>query len=267
MQLVMLDLETTQQVSWDFSIFLRTLLLCLLLFRKNIRSLPFFTAYLLVNLSKGLVLNFVYKTWGFDAPISHDLAWETEAVVVCARALAVMELCRLVFIGYRGIWSLAWRVLLTCAAFVFLYSSLVSEHSWTAAILGASRALELTIATVLVALFVFLRYYQVVPEPTIRSLALGFCVYSCIAVLNDTILLRWLARYAPVWNALGVFAYLACLLFWIWALRKSFPLPVLNPMLLPSSVYRQISPEINSRLRALNNQLSQFWGIEEVPRP
>jgi hypothetical protein len=266
MQLVMLDLQTTQQVSWGLSIFLRTVLLCLLLFRNNIRSFPFFTAYLLVNLSKGLVVNFAYKTWGFDAPISADVAWGSQAVVVCARALAVMELCRLVFVGYRGIWSLGWRVLLSCGAFVLLYSSLVSDHSWTSAILGASRALELSIATVIVALFAFLRYYEVVPDPTIRSLALGFCVYSCIAVLNDTILLRWLTGYAPVWNVLEVFAYLACLLFWIWALRKSFPLPVLNPMLLPSSVYRQISPEINSRLRALNEQLSRFWGIE-VPRP
>jgi len=265
MQLVMLDLQTTQQVSWELSIFLRMVLLCLLLFRNNIRTFPFFTVYLLLNLSKSLIAHSAYKIWGFDAPNSIGVAWGAEAVVVCARALAVMELCRLVFNGYRGIWSLAWRVLLSCAAIVLLYS-LVSEHSWNSAILGASRALELTIATVLVGLFVFLRYYEVVPEATIRSLALGFCVYSFIAVLNDTILLRWLAEYALVWNALGVFAYLGCLLFWIWALRKSFPLPVLNPMLLPSSVYRQISPEINSRLRALNEQLSRFWGIE-VPRP
>jgi hypothetical protein len=260
------DLQTAQQVCWDFSIFFRALLLCLLLFRKNIRSFPFFTAYLLVNLSKALVVNFAYKTWGFDAPISHNVAWGAEAIVVCARALAVAELCRLVFIGYRGIWSLAWRLLLTCAALVLLYSSFVSGHSWTLAILGAGRALELTIATVIVVLFVFLRHYQVVPEPTIRSLALGFCLYSCIAVLNNTILLRWLAEYGRFWNALGVFAYLGCLLLWTWALRKSIPRPVLSPILLPSSVYRQLSPEINSRLHALNEQLSQFWRIE-APRP
>jgi hypothetical protein len=262
----MLDLQTAQQVSWELSIFFRAFLLCLLLFRRNIRSFPLFTAYLLINLSKALLLHFAYKIWGFSSPISYGIAWGSEAIVICARALAVAELCRLLLVGCRGIWSLAWRVLLTCAALVLLYSFFVSAHSWDLALLGASRALELTIAAVIVVLFVFLRHYQVVSEPSVRSLALGFCVYSCIAVLNYTILQRWLEAYAPLWSALGVFAYLACLLVWTWALRKSIPRPVLSPMLLPSSVYRQLSPEINSRLHALNEQLSQFWRIE-APRP
>lgn len=259
------DLSLAQQVCWNFSIFLRMLLLCLLFFRRNIRSFPFFSFYLLLNLSQALLVDFAYKVWGFSSPLSFWIAWGSEAIVVCARALAVAEIGRLVLVGYRGIWSLAWRLLFACAGLVLLYSFVVSQDQWDLAILGASRALELAIAAVIVVLFVFLRHYHVATEPTLRAIALGFCLYSCVAVLNNTILAHWLEAYVPLWNLLGVLAFLACLLVWTWALRQPIPRPVLDSTFLPSSVYRQLSPEINLRLRLLNERLSQFWKVGARP--
>ena len=266
MHLVMPDLELTQRVCWDLSIFLRALLLGLLFFRSNVRSFPFFSCYLLANFLQALIIHFTYSTWGFASPVSSWVAWGSEAPVICARALAVAELCRLLLIGYRGIWSLASRVLLSCATVVLFYSFLVSERGWDFAIIGANRALELAIAAVIVVLFVFLRHYDVATQPAPRALALGFCLYSCAAVLNDTVLQQRLATaYGSMWNLLGVLTFLASLFVWTWALRKSVPRPVLDP-LLPDSVYRQLSPEINLRLRLLNERLGQFWRVE-VPRP
>jgi len=260
------DLGLAQQVCWAFSLLLRVLLLSLLLFRGNVRSFPFFSFYLSVNISKALAVYFTYAVWGSTSPIAFKIAWGSQALVMCARVLAVAELCRLLLAGYRGVWSLAWRVLLSCVVLVLVYSAFVSKHSWSWAILGGIRALELTIAAVIVALFVFLRHYRVAAQPTLRALALGFCLYSCVAVLNTTILEQLPARYFTAWNWLDIVAFLACLLVWTWALRKSIPRPVLNPMLLPGSVYRQLSPEINLRLRLLNERLCQFWKIE-APRP
>jgi len=262
----MFDLKQTQQMCWEFSLLLRFLLLCLLLFRGNIRSFPFFSLYLSVNFLQALLVAATYKVWGETSAIAFRIAWGSEMLVICARALAVAELCRLLLARYRGIWSLASRVLLSCAVLVLVYSALVSKHKWSLAVVGASSALELTIAAVIVTLLVFLRHYRVAAEPALRALALGFCLYSCVAVLNNTILERLSERYYPVWNLLGVVAYLACLLLWTWALRKPVPVPVLGPMLLPGSVYRQLSPEINLRLRLLNERLSQFWKVE-APRP
>jgi hypothetical protein len=253
------DLATAQDLCWKISLFLRVFLLGLLFLRRRIRTFPFFTAYLAINISQAWVPSLAGHTWGANSGISYGIAWGSEALVTCARAVAVMELCRLLLANYRGIWSLAWRMLAACAAFVLLYSSLVSEHRWNMAVLSANRALELTIATVIVALFVFMRHYRVAPEPTIRLLAMGFFVYSCVAVINYTVLERWLVSYVAVWNALGVFAYLVCVLLWIWALRKSTPKPTAGPTLIPGSIYNQVSPEINSRLRELNEQLSKFW--------
>jgi hypothetical protein len=262
----MLDMKQAELVCWYSSLLLRLLLLCLLLFRSNVRSLPFFSLYLLANFVQSLIVAFTYKVWGDTSQVAFVVAWGSQGLVTCARALAVAELCRLLLAGYRGVWSLARRVLLSCAVLVLLYSALVSQHLWSWAIVSASRALELTIAAVIVALFVFLRHYRVAVAPTLRTLALGFCFYSCVAVVNNTILEQLPRTYFPAWNWLDIVTFLACLLVWTWALRKSIPRPILNPMLLPASVYRQLSPEINSRLRLLNDRLCQFWKIE-APRP
>jgi hypothetical protein len=259
----MVDLATAQRVCWGLSISLRALLLCLVLWRKNVRSFPFFSIYLSVNLLNALVLAVSYKVLDPQSTVLFRIVWGSQVVVTCARALAVAEICRLLLAGYRGIWSLAWRVLLSCAALVLFYALLVSKHRWDSAILGGNRAVELSIAVVIVVLLVFLRHYQVVAEPTLRSLAIGFFLFSCFEVVNYTILEHWLATYGPIWNFLEVLFYMACLLVWIWALCKSLPRPVLNPALLPGSVYRQLSPEINLRLRLLNEQLSHFWRAEE----
>jgi hypothetical protein len=265
-RVAMPDLQTAQQMGWNFSIFLRLFLLCLLIFRRNVQFFPFFSTYLIVNLTKALILNLAYQAWGDKALRTYELAWSMEAVVNIARALAVAELCRSLLGAYRGIWSLAWRVLLTCAGLIVLYSVLSSKHSWEGIILGSGRALELAIASVIVIVFLFLRHYEVASEPSVRFLALGFCIYSCIAVINFSILERYVNAYAVVWNVLGVVAYFACLLAWTWALRKSIPRPAFHPLLFSRAVYQQLSPEINARLRALNDQLSHFWGIE-APRP
>jgi hypothetical protein len=262
----MLDLQTAQQVGWNLSIFLRVFLIFLLIFRKNLQLFPFFAAYLLANVGKAAILMIAYKVWGFRALSTYLVAWGLEAVVTCTRALAVAELCRLLLGGYRGIWSLASRVLLSSAGIIIIYAAMTAKPSLEGVILGANRASELAIASVIVLLFLFLRHYEVVTPISFRMVALGFCIYSCLAVVNFSILERLVNSYGMAWNALGISTYMACLLGWAWALRKAIPRPAVVPMLFSRAVYQQISPEMNARLRALNERLSQFWEVE-APRP
>jgi hypothetical protein len=53
-------------------------------------------------------------------------------------------------------------------------------------------------------------------------------------------------------------AFLATLLFWIWGFREKLPESAPAPEMLSYRIYRQLVPEINLRLRALNNSLSKF---------
>jgi hypothetical protein len=188
--------------------------------------------------------------------MSINIAWSTQGLVVDVRALAVAEICRRVLQRYRGIWALAWRMLLAAAGLVLLYSWAVGKPRWQLAILNADRTFELAIALAIAILFLFVRYYEIEMAPSERLLAIGF------SLLNDSILERWLYDYDVLWNLAGTLVFIPCLLLWIWAVRETQPKTVLLPEMLPSAVYLEFAPEINFRLKALNEHLNQFWSSE-----
>jgi len=185
-----------------------------------------------------------------------------QGAVICARALAVAEVCRHLLARYRGIWAMAWRILLACAALVLVYSIVAARHFWELALLAGDRGMELSIAAVVVGVLLFTRYYDVQVSAADRSLAVGFCLYSCFCVLNNTILEHYLSRYGPLWNLLGMLAFLASLLLWTWALRKPQTETVPEETLLSPGIYQTVAPQVNLRLRLLNDQLWKIWKPE-----
>jgi hypothetical protein len=258
----MAEAFTFDRLLWGTTFFLNAGLILLLLYRKNHRVLPFFFIYALLDFVHGVVIFASYRIWGFASATSISIAWGTQGLVSMARALAVAEICRCTLAKYRGVWRFAWRLLLGAGAVVSLYSWAVSRGSWQFAILNLDRGLEMAIASVIALLFVFVRYYHVNVEPAMRTLSIGFFLYSCFKVLNDTILERWLSHYATLWNLLGTLAFLASLLLWTWAMRQTQERPPLEPKLLPENQYRSLSPAINARLRTLNDRLGHFWHAE-----
>jgi hypothetical protein len=78
-------------------------------------------------------------------------------------------------------------------------------------------------------------------------------------VLNNTVLERFLDIYVPLWNFLGMLAFLASMLLWTWALREPHTEGSREETLLPAGVYQTFAPQFNLRLRLLNEQLLQFW--------
>jgi hypothetical protein len=262
MRSVMAAIPLFQQALWALNSAGEVVLLTLLVVRKNYRVYPAFFFYLILNLAMGFLAFLAYRQWGFNSVIAWRIFWVILAVLICARALAVTEICRHLLARYRGVWALAWRILLLCAALVLCYSILAARHDWRLALPNADRGLELSIATVIVALLLFVRYYDVKGDRVARSLAIGFCLYSCSAVLNNTMLERWLYDYSALWNLLGMLAFLASLSIWSWALRHSQSEAQAKEILLPSGIYQALAPEINLRLRLFNEQLSRFWKVE-----
>jgi hypothetical protein len=183
-------------------------------------------------------------------------------LVIAARALAVAEICRRVLARYRGIWALAWRMLLLTAVLVLVYAWAVSRPNWQLAILSTDRGLELAIAVAIVILLLFVKYYEIELGTTVYYLAAGLFLFSVFSVLNNTILETWLRSYAILWNLLGTLAFVASLLLWIWAVREKQPETLLEPELVTQGAYYALVPEINDRLKALNEQLGQFWDVE-----
>jgi len=255
-----------QQALWAVNMAVGVFLLFSLAIRKTYRTFPAFSLYILVNLVSGASVFFIYREWGFSSPSSLRVAWGMQAVVMFARALAVTEVCRHALARYRGIWALAWRALLSCAGIVLVYSGLAARRQWEHLLPNADRGLELSISAALVTLLAFARYYEVKVNSTDRSLATGFCLYSCFAALNNTILEHYLYKYVALWNILRMLAFLASLFLWTWALRRSRPEAAAEEKLLPLGVYQSFAPQINLRLQLLNDQLGRIWNSEVTRR-
>ena len=247
---------------WGITAFLDGGLLVLLLYRKNYRVFPAFFVYILFDFLQCLVLFTSYRIWGFDSSISSQIGWGTQGVVMTARAVAVAQICQRVLTKYRGVWALAKRLLILTAVVVLLYSWAIARGGWQFAVLNGHRGIELAVASVIVILLLFTRYYGIFVQPAIRVLTIGFFLYSSFYVLNDTILERWMYDYSKGWNLLGASAFLASVLLWIWGLRERQPERTLEPAMLSDGIYHAVAPEINDRLRALNDHLGRFWKVE-----
>jgi hypothetical protein len=255
----MAEIIAFDRLLWGAVIFLNAGLVALLLYRKNYRVFPFIFGYALLNLVQAFAFIAFYRIWGFGSLTALKLAWGTQGLVTFARALAVAEICYRILAKYSGIWQLAWRLLLATAMAISLYALAVARGNLAFGILNMDRGLELAIATVIVLLFLFVRFYEVDVEAVVRTLAIGFFLFSCFRVLDDTIFENWLHPYAELWNRLGMLAFLASLMLWSLALRRTLPRVTYEPEMLPADLYQTLAPEINCRLKSLNEHLGKFW--------
>jgi hypothetical protein len=262
-----------QNSLWVFSVAAQLAVCALLLFKGHFRRLPAFTVYILLNLCQAGTLFVAYRRFGFDSHEGNLFFFVSETITLVARVIVTTQILHSVLGPYRGIWTLAWRLLTVTFVSVFSYAILRSLEDKTWSVVTADRGFHLAFAAALVACLVLIRYYSIPVDSLYKTLLGGFCLYSCVHVLNDTLIqaifFRYLhnfTHYQDLWNAVTILPFVAALVTWAMALRKPAPAIHEQPVLLPLSVYQQVSPEVNLRLRLLNDRLSQFWKVE-TPRP
>jgi hypothetical protein len=249
---------------WILNTTLEVLVLFIIFYRKSQQRLPFFTAYVFLVLLQDALVYLIYRHWGYQSLIGFRLAWSLQLTVTCARALSIAEVARLILKRFRGIWGLAWRLLLGGSIVIMFFAAVNAEPTWNSVVLYLDRALELSAAAVVVGLLVFARMYRVPRLPLPHVIAVGFCLYSCFVVVNDSLLNRYLIAYADLWSIFRGAFYFASLGLWltvIWSERTVTEGERIPPFL-PASVYRAVAPEMNARLSALNDSLSRLWKVE-----
>jgi hypothetical protein len=247
---------------WGITVAAECLLLTLLLLRRNYREYLAFFLYISANLLQTVALLVSYRKWAIGSFVVYEIAWATQGVAMIGRALAVAEICHHQFERFRGVWELIRRILLVSAAVVLVSAVIVARHNRLLIMPNIQRGLNLAIATCLVGLFVFARYYQIPPSSKLGALALGFLLFSCFGVLNATVLERVLRSYNPVWTLLEMVAFLASVLIWTGAVWQPYAAVARKPMLASSDLYRTLAPDVNLKLRRLNEHLSRFWKVD-----
>ncbi len=256
-----MQLTASDQALWGVGTLIEVVL-CVLIVRRGLyRRLPFFSGYLALILACGALNRWAYHKWGYSSWTAWYFAWITQGVALLARGLAVAELCWSSLRAYRGIWALAWRLLLGIAVLLLL-SATVDARGSTRWIVGfmltAERGLELAAAVILLSLLLISGYYRIRLEPAQRMIVLGLCFYSSVQVLNNSFVREWLTQYIPWWNGVHLVSFQVALVIWWLALRKPLPTVAPAPALLPQKVYDKFSPQVNYRLRVLNQRLLEL---------
>jgi len=251
-------------LEWALTSLAELILLVYLVRRKHVRSHPVFSAYILIVILQSVLMAVTYAIWGFQSHKAWLIFWLGELTVTLVRFAAVIELIRHILCPFSGVWALGRRLLLAVVAAVLLYTAVLSREYWRELPLNLDRGAGLAVAAVIVALLLFARYYGLPMENLDRSLCIGFCLYSCFSVINDSIFQKLLLSYLNFWNFLGVLTFMASLLIWIGAAR-AYPatVPARDFAFVSKEEYGKLSSELNLRLRQLNERLDHVSHSED----
>jgi hypothetical protein len=255
------------EILWAASFVVQLALCGILIAFGHFRRLPFFTAYVCLNLCQVLFLYSIYRSYGQYSNEAFLAGWWSEAITLLARLFATVEILHLVLISYRGIWGLAWRLLAGTSVVVLICVGAAYRGHADVAVMSADRGYNLVFATALISCLALIRYYLIRVDNAYKVLLAGFCFYACVKILLNTVLYDFLyeqhSRYTSTWQILEVSPYLVVLLFWGAALLRPLPASREQQAVLPTSIYGRISPELNLQLQAINRQLMNFFKIEE----
>jgi hypothetical protein len=270
-------------LSW--SILLFEIVLCGFVFARKVqRILPVFAIYTCGILAGTIGVWLTYKYSGFYSLTSYYAFWSATLLNAVLRSLAIAELCRFGLRVYRGIWALVWRVL---AALSILLIARTGSDAWgqpnRVALYGTTVDRDLAIASIVIlaVLLIFRNYYGITLEPLQRMISVGICFICVVDVIGNTILRNiftgyllsfflsnqqaiWSAltpqfeRVRDTWNVFHLISFMFSMGIWCFALRKPLAVPGEPPVLLPSSVYRELSPAINLRLASFNNRMVEL---------
>ncbi len=260
-------LLTLRNLFWATTTLAEIVLVCYLVRRKLADTHLWLLLYIVCTILQSILCLIVYSTLDFYSPVTRTIIWGSQAIVITMRFSALCEMARTILARYVGIWAFAQRALLIVAAGVLVYSAIFSEKRLSMMILTVDRGVELAIASFIVALLLFARYYMLEISPLDRALSIGFCLYSCFYAINDSLLEKWMEPYVGFWGFMDIITFLASLLIWIQAVRVYAPaLEAVAPRHVAPDLYGTLSPEVNIRLRLLNDQLAQLLRSES-PRP
>jgi hypothetical protein len=259
-------------VLWACSALAQLIVLVLLFSKDSFRKLPFFTVYVALNLSQVAFLVIVYSIRGISTDAIQNLAWYSECVTLFAQAWATTEILKATLRPYQGIWGLVWRSLTGTSIFVVFLVALTTRGDWaTHTWFELNRGYHLTFAATVIACLVVVRYYSIQVPVAYKMILGGFCFYSCTEILINTVLQTLLKRefdaYQPIWQTWTMLSFIMVLFIWVAALWKPLPVDARQAPPPPSdSIYRRLSPEVNERLRELNEKLLRLWKMEARPQ-
>jgi hypothetical protein len=238
---------------------LEVLVCALALQRRLWRTLPFFSAYLVLVVLSEAARWSVLLSFGERSRAYSWTYWGFQALLVPARGAVLVDLCRAALGLYSGVWQLS-RYLLGSAALVMLSVAAVrtgSSRGVLSYVLYVEVELEFAIVVTLLLLLMLTRYYGVSLNRPLGGTALGLVFYSSVVITTSSIMTTPMALSWELYSALRSVAYAVALGLWAYALRLPLPAAV-QPEMGTVESYERNTQVVSDRMRALNSRLLEL---------
>lgn len=165
------ELANSVQWLWAFSVLAQLVLLSILVTKGHYRKLPLLTLYVALNICQAAFLYFVYVRLGYQSVYVRKVAWMSQAATLLTQAFATTEILRLVLRPYRGIWGLAWRMLVAISSVAIVYISAAAKGDWNWALVELDRGYHLMFAIAVISCLLLMRYYSVPLFPSYKAIS------------------------------------------------------------------------------------------------
>jgi hypothetical protein len=259
------DFSIFLQVIWFGAEALQVAILALILARRHYRKLPLFSLYIGLNVAQTIICAYVYKQFGFHSETAYWTYWATQIVTMIAQTLASTELLRRALQDYPGIWELSWRIILFSIIVLigYCWATANTKDQW--GLLYGVRGYYVIFALAFTACLLLARHYSIPIDPVYQALIGGFCFYACGSFVADTVLEKQFSqsfpKYSEVWNSSKMLLFFATLVVWTVALWHPVRATAQGPGAGDGDIdYRNFSPQVNARLREMNDSLRKFFG-------
>jgi hypothetical protein len=263
---VPLHLNGIDMASWILGACLDASILLLILFRKPVRQLGFFTAYFIALIVREFWWYYTsrhlpdIRTHAYE--LDYAAYWGSELLLSLLRLATCVQIWWLAVRRFPAIWKLSWRALALISSGIFAWTITSAylhrnwRHNWITQFFYAGlQRFELMQAIGLVIILAFGVYYAVDFKPGHRAFLIGFCAYSLVQCVTSTISYQNPIRSYEWFSISRELAFDVILCVWIYAASRLVYVPR-EKALAHAGIYDQLAPELNFRLRQLNNQLA-----------
>lgn len=248
---------------WAVGILLEVVV-CLLALRNGLmKRYPTLVALMLLMVVAEFVRVGAYlRGGGYFSNSYFGAHWASHAALVMVRVAVVTEICLKTLQSYEGVWKLT-KGLLGLAAGVLLgiaaINAATEQRVFVRFLLMVDAGIEFILLGTLLAFLMICRYYDVQLDYLTQQMIRGLGVYAGVQVVNNLFFSALgSASYQVWWNYVRIFSFFISFLVWAWALRRPVPEALPTPSLLEADVYNELAPQVNVKLRRLNDRLLEL---------
>jgi hypothetical protein len=197
----------------------------------------------------------------FSSPKGILIFYVFQFTLYFVRLFIFYEITWRVLRDYVGVWHYAGRFLAALSAVFFVWMGISLWQHWghyRRIVITASAQISVTEAVLWLFFLAIGIYYEVPVSRFFKFVLVPSCIYSAVDVTSYTYAFLVQHPTNSAFDYFERFTFLFMAVTWAWGIWRWSDVPAPAPAIFSQEIYDDVSPQIHSRLRLLNDRLSDL---------